>query len=66
MASVMTTLNVAYDVKEMRPWWTRRLLAIVLTVAFSFFIIATLALLVFGAKIGGPWPAGSGPAQCSR
>lgn len=52
MASVMSTLNVAYDVEEMRPWWKRRLLALVLTVAFSLFIIATLALLVFGPKIG--------------
>lgn len=52
MASVMSTLNVAYDVKESRPWWKRRLLAIVLTVAFSLFVVATLTLLVFGPKIG--------------
>jgi membrane protein len=52
MASVMTTLNVAYDVQETRPWWKRRLLAVVLTVVFSLFIIATLTLLVFGPKIG--------------
>lgn len=52
MASVMTTLNVAYDVGESRPWWKRRLLAIALTVVFSVFIVATLALLVFGPKIG--------------
>jgi membrane protein len=52
MASVISTLNIAYDVKEWRPWWKQRLLAIVLTVAFSLFIIATLALLVFGPKIG--------------
>jgi membrane protein len=51
MASVITALNVAYDVEETRPWWKRRLLAIVLTVAFSFFIVATLTLLVFGPKI---------------
>ena len=52
MASVMSTLNVAYDVEETRPWWKRRLLAIVLTAAFSLFVVATLALLVFGPKIG--------------
>jgi membrane protein len=51
MASVMTTLNVAFDVKESRPWWRRRLLAVVLTVAFSLFIVAALTLLVFGPKI---------------
>jgi membrane protein len=52
MASVISTLNVAYDVKESRPWWKRRLLAIVLTVAFSLFIVATLVLLVFGPRLG--------------
>jgi len=52
MASVMTTLNAAYDVRESRAWWKRRLLAIVLTVAFSLFIVATLTLLVFGPKLG--------------
>ena len=52
MSSVMTTLNVAYDVRESRPWWKRRLLAVVLTVAFSCFIVATLVLLVFGPKLG--------------
>lgn len=52
MASVISTLNVAYDAEESRPWWKRRLLAVVLTVAFSVFIIATLILLVFGPKIG--------------
>lgn len=52
MASVITTLNIAYDVQESRPWWRRRLLAVVLTVAFSLFIVATLTLLVFGPKIG--------------
>ncbi|MBM4439798.1 MAG: YihY/virulence factor BrkB family protein [Candidatus Rokubacteria bacterium] len=52
MASVINTLNVAYDVSETRPWWKRRLLAIVLTAAFSLFIVAALTLLVFGPKIG--------------
>jgi membrane protein len=53
MASVIAALNVAYDVEEWRPWWQRRLLAVLLTVAFSGLIIATLTLLVFGPKIGG-------------
>jgi membrane protein len=52
MASVISTLNVAYDVEETRPWWKRRLLAIVLTVVFSLFIVVTLTLLVFGPKLG--------------
>jgi membrane protein len=52
MMSLMTTMNVVYDVTERRPWWTRRLLAIVLTLAFAVFIVAALVLLVFGPPIG--------------
>jgi membrane protein len=52
MASIMTALNVAYDVEDARPWWKRRGLAIVLTVGFALFILAALVLLVFGPLIG--------------
>jgi hypothetical protein len=52
MASIMSALNVAYDVDDTRPWWKRRLLAIVLTFGFAVFILAALVLLVFGPHIG--------------
>jgi membrane protein len=52
MSSMMTALNAAYEVEDPRPWWTRRLLSIVLTVGFSTFILAAMLLLVFGPKIG--------------
>ena len=52
MASIMSALNVAYEVKETRPWWKSRLLAIGLTLGFSVFILSALALVVFGPKIG--------------
>ncbi len=51
MASVMTTLNIAYNVTDGRPWWKRRLLAIVLTIGFSAFVMSALVLLVFGPKL---------------
>jgi membrane protein len=57
MESVISALNVAYDLEETRPWWKRRLLAIVLTVGFSIFILLGLLLMAFGPKIGG-WVAG--------
>jgi membrane protein len=60
MASVMTALNVAYDVEDTRPWWTRRLLSIVLTVGFALFILGALMLLVFGGRIGAALAAGLG------
>ena len=52
MSSIMSALNVAYDVKETRPWWKAKLLAIGLTLGFSVFILSALILIVFGPKIG--------------
>jgi membrane protein len=52
MSSIMSALNAAYDVKETRPWWKTKLLAIGLTFGFSIFILSALVLLVFGPRIG--------------
>jgi membrane protein len=51
IGSMMTALNVAYGVRDPRPWWKRRLLAIGLTVGFSLFILGGLLLLVFGPRL---------------
>ena len=53
MASVMSTMNAVYGVIERRSWLRRRLVAVALTAGFSVFIIASLALIVFGGVIGG-------------
>ncbi len=45
-AGLMSALNVAYGVRERRPWWKVRLLAIGLTVALSFFMILAFVLAV--------------------
>jgi membrane protein len=52
VASMMTALNIAYDVEEARPWWKRRLVAIALTVALATLILSAMVLLVFGGAIG--------------
>jgi hypothetical protein len=52
MSSIMSALNVAYDVKEARPWWKAKLVAIWLTILFSVFLISALVLMVFGPKLG--------------
>ena len=52
MSSIMSALNVAYDVKETRAWWKVKLMAIILTLGFSVFILSALVLMVFGPKIG--------------
>lgn len=50
MASMISALNV-YDTVDHRPWWHRRLLALVLTVVFSAFVLTAMLALVFGPEI---------------
>lgn len=52
MVSIISALNVVYEVTEPRPWWKRRLIAIVLTVGFVVFVMTAMLLLIFGPKIG--------------
>jgi len=51
MGAVSESLNVAYHVKETRPWWKQRLTAIGLTIALSLLIISALVLVLYGGKI---------------
>ena len=51
LTAITTSLNMAYDVKESRPWWKQRLTAIGLTIALSVFIIVALVLVVAGGRI---------------
>jgi membrane protein len=52
MVSVISALNVVYRVGEPRPWWKRRLVAIVLTMGLSLFMVTALVLVVFGGWLG--------------
>jgi membrane protein len=51
MASIMSALNVAYDATDARPWWHRRLLAVILTVVFSAFMLTAMVALVVGPEM---------------
>ena len=51
MGAITEALNVAYDVKESRPWWKTRLTAILLTIALGVLIITALILVLAGGKI---------------
>lgn len=57
MVAIIDALNQAYDVAEWRPWWKRRLVAILLTIALAVFIIIALALVLVGPSLGS-WAAG--------
>ena len=52
MGAISSTLNVAYAVKEDRPWWRVRLVAIFLTIMVSLFIVIALAVVFFGGNLG--------------
>ena len=48
MVAIIDALNRAYDVTEWRPWWKRRLLAMLLTAALALFVIIALTLVLVG------------------
>jgi membrane protein len=51
MIAVSRTLNRACGLRETRPWWARRLVAMGLTVAFAALIIGALGLIFYGGEI---------------
>lgn len=51
MGAITEALNVAYGVKETRPWWKHRLMAIGLTIALAALIITALLLVLYGGRI---------------
>ncbi len=53
MSSIITTLNAAYDIREGRPWWKVRLIAIGLTLGMAVFILLSLVFVLIGPTIAG-------------
>jgi membrane protein len=51
MGAISEALNVAYHVKESRPWWRQRLVAVGLTIALALIIISALVLVFYGGRI---------------
>src|SRR4051794_23378077 len=45
-AGVMDATNAAYGVRDSRPWWKRRLLAVILTLVGAAFLTSALLLIV--------------------
>jgi membrane protein len=52
MLAVSRTLNIACGLKESRPWWRRRLVAVLLTLGFSVLIVSAMLLIFYGAAVG--------------
>jgi len=51
MGALTQSLNDAYNLKDTRPWWKQRLVAVLLTVALSILIIAAIVIVFGGGKI---------------
>lgn len=51
MSSLMSGLNAAYNVRDARPWWKKRGIALGLTLAISILVIAALFIVVAGGSV---------------
>ena len=58
MGAITDALNVAYEVRETRPWWKSRLVSLMLTAILSVLIMSALLLVLCGGKIA-QWVAAS-------
>jgi membrane protein len=58
MGALTDALNVAYEVRETRPWWKSRAVAVTLTIVLSVLILSALLLVLFGGRIA-EWVAAS-------
>lgn len=55
--AIRTALNLAYEVKETRPYWKIQAIALAMTLAGSILILLGFSLIFFGGKAG-YWLAG--------
>ena len=51
IVSMMSGLNMAYDIREGRPFWKVRAIAFGLTIAISVLTILAMVIVLFGGKI---------------
>jgi membrane protein len=52
MDAVIKGLNLAYDIREFRPWWKRRVVALALTTVLLTLLLLALILLVGAEQMG--------------
>jgi len=52
ISTLMAMLNVVYRTPDQRPWWKRRLIAVLLTTILAVFVIGATLLTMLSARIG--------------
>src|SRR4030095_10869517 len=55
--ALIDALNIAYDVKDTRPWWKKKLIAIASVIVIGFVILISTVMILAGDKITS-WLAG--------
>jgi membrane protein len=63
--AIMDSTNAAYGVRDSRPWWKRRLMAVVLTVVEAVLLIGALTLIVAGPRVVGWFGLGGAAAAAA-
>ena len=51
LVALVSAVNRAYDLKESRPWWRVRLIAVLLTLALAAIVIAAVTLVMAGPTL---------------
>jgi membrane protein len=51
IVSMMSGLNMVYDIREARPFWKVRAIALALTIAIAVLTIAAMTIVLFGGKL---------------
>jgi membrane protein len=51
VAAIVDALNQVYDIRERRPWWKVRLIALGLTIALTAFVVVSTALVLVGPAL---------------
>jgi membrane protein len=51
MGAITNALNRAYDLKETRPWWKQRAVAVILTIGLSVLIFTALGVVIAGTHV---------------
>jgi len=52
MLAMSRTLNAIWGFRESRPWWRRRIVAVLLTLTFAALIVGALLLMFLGRTVG--------------
>jgi membrane protein len=50
--AIRKALNLAYDVKESRPWWKVQGLAVAMTLSTAILVLLSVAVFLLGGKLG--------------